>query len=180
VAHDECPRYWHPTSLSGRRAIVTGAAQGVGRGITQALLERGASVLLVDRNAAVADLTERLAAEGYRAEHLVADLHLVAHEIARLVVAHAEPRGAVPGRTRKVVDAELVGLGFHQPIAHCEQLYKGLLNKGAAPPCKSPKLEEALIAIMPYSEFPKQKSQTLGLRLMRCWIPRKCRQARIL
>ena len=62
MVHDDRPRYWHPTSLSGRRTIVTGAAQGVGRGITQALLERGAAVLLVDRNAAVADVTESLVA----------------------------------------------------------------------------------------------------------------------
>ena len=53
MVQDDRSRYWHPASLSGRRAIVTGAAQGVGRGITQALLERGAAVLLVDRNAAV-------------------------------------------------------------------------------------------------------------------------------
>ena len=45
--------YWHPGSLSGRRVIVTGAARGVGRGITAALLERGASVLLVDRDPGV-------------------------------------------------------------------------------------------------------------------------------
>lgn len=41
--------YWHPGSLSGHRVIVTGGAArgGVGRGISAALLERGASVLLV-------------------------------------------------------------------------------------------------------------------------------------
>ena len=74
MAHDDRTTYWHPTSLSGRRVIVTGAAQGVGKGITQALLERGAAVLLVDRNAAVADVAEHLAAEGHHAEYLVADL----------------------------------------------------------------------------------------------------------
>ncbi|MFN8032171.1 MAG: SDR family NAD(P)-dependent oxidoreductase [Mycobacterium sp.] len=67
-------RYWHPDSLSGHRVIVTGAAQGVGRGITAALLERGAAVLLVDRNPAVADVAEAFGGHGYRAEHLVADL----------------------------------------------------------------------------------------------------------
>lgn len=43
------------TSLSGRAVIVTGAARGVGKGIVSALLERGASVLAVDREAAVLD-----------------------------------------------------------------------------------------------------------------------------
>ena len=40
--------YSHPDSMREHVAIVTGAAQGVGRGIAAALLERGASVLLVD------------------------------------------------------------------------------------------------------------------------------------
>ena len=43
--------YWHPDSLRGHVAIVTGAARGVGRGIAAALLERGAQVLLVDIDA---------------------------------------------------------------------------------------------------------------------------------
>jgi NAD(P)-dependent dehydrogenase (short-subunit alcohol dehydrogenase family) len=34
--------------MRGHVAIVTGAAQGVGKGIAAALLERGAAVLLVD------------------------------------------------------------------------------------------------------------------------------------
>ena len=40
--------YSHPDSMREHVAIVTGAAQGVGKGIAAALLERGASVLLVD------------------------------------------------------------------------------------------------------------------------------------
>ena len=40
--------YSHPESLREHVAIVTGAAQGVGKGIAAALLERGAAVLLVD------------------------------------------------------------------------------------------------------------------------------------
>ena len=34
--------YTHPDSMRGHVAIVTGAAQGVGKGIATALLERGA------------------------------------------------------------------------------------------------------------------------------------------
>ncbi len=40
--------YSHPESLHGHVAIVTGAAQGVGKGVAAALLERGAAVLVVD------------------------------------------------------------------------------------------------------------------------------------
>ncbi|SBS78745.1 3-oxoacyl-(Acyl-carrier-protein) reductase [uncultured Mycobacterium sp.] len=65
--------YWHPRSLAGLRVIVTGAARGVGKGVTAALLERGASVLLVDRDPAVADVAAEFGAEG-RAVPLVADL----------------------------------------------------------------------------------------------------------
>lgn len=67
------PNYWHPASLTGLRAIVTGAARGIGKGITAALIERGASVLMVDRDPAVADVAEGFAASG-RATALVADL----------------------------------------------------------------------------------------------------------
>ncbi|MCX2934933.1 SDR family NAD(P)-dependent oxidoreductase [Mycobacterium sp. CVI_P3] len=65
--------YWHPRSLTGLRVIVTGAARGVGRGITAALLERGAAVLMVDRNPGVADVAADFAADG-RAVPLAADL----------------------------------------------------------------------------------------------------------
>src|SRR4051812_4444220 len=37
--------------LSGRIALITGAAQGLGRAIALAVAEAGADVLLVDRNA---------------------------------------------------------------------------------------------------------------------------------
>ncbi|EHB56340.1 3-oxoacyl-(acyl-carrier-protein) reductase [Mycolicibacterium rhodesiae JS60] len=65
--------YWHPESLTGVRVIVTGAARGVGRGVTAALLERGATVLMVDRDPAVADVARDFDA-GDRATALVADL----------------------------------------------------------------------------------------------------------
>lgn len=65
--------YWHPGSLTGVRVIVTGAARGVGRGVTAALLERGATVLMVDRDPAVADVAGEFDA-GDRATALVADL----------------------------------------------------------------------------------------------------------
>jgi NAD(P)-dependent dehydrogenase (short-subunit alcohol dehydrogenase family) len=65
----------HPQSLAGRAAIVTGAAQGVGKGIAAALLSRGATVLLVDRledklAAASAEFTQA----GFGPVPLVADL----------------------------------------------------------------------------------------------------------
>ena len=63
----------HPQSLAGRVAIVTGAAQGVGKGIARALLSRGAAALLVDHQ------EERLAATSvefaeFSCQSMLADL----------------------------------------------------------------------------------------------------------
>lgn len=67
--------YTHPRSLLGRRAIVTGAAQGVGRGIAGALLRRGAAVLLVDhQDDALGATTAEFTAAGLSATALIADL----------------------------------------------------------------------------------------------------------
>ena len=62
--------YSHPDSMRGHVAIVTGAAQGVGKGIAAALLERGAAVLLVDIQddvlaATTAELEQRAASRSW-------------------------------------------------------------------------------------------------------------------
>src|SRR5207247_3321198 len=51
-------------------------------------------------------------------QHAVADAHLVAHEIARLVIADAGPGSDVPRRGERSVDGAFVRLRFHEPIAH--------------------------------------------------------------
>ena len=61
--------------MDGKVVIVTGAAQGVGKGISAALTERGASVLLVDRNEQLlVETAEQLRAAGFSAVPLVIDL----------------------------------------------------------------------------------------------------------
>ena len=65
--------------LAGRAVIVTGAAQGVGKGIAGALLERGAAVLAVDVNDATLGATAaEFAPFGQRCVPLVADLRAAA------------------------------------------------------------------------------------------------------
>lgn len=66
--------YSHSDSMRGHVAIVTGAAQGVGKGVATALLERGAEVLLVDiQEEALGRTATELEAIG-RVEQLVEDL----------------------------------------------------------------------------------------------------------
>ena len=67
--------YARPQALAGRAVIVTGSAQGVGKGIAGALLERGASVLMVDRQADVlAAAADEFTDAGWPSETLVLDL----------------------------------------------------------------------------------------------------------
>ena len=51
-------------------------------------------------------------------EHGIADLHPVAHEVARLVVAHSVPERLASGRRAQIVDAEVARFGFHEPVIH--------------------------------------------------------------
>src|ERR1700760_3747027 len=56
--------YTHPDSMRDHVAIITGAAQGVGKGIAAALLDRGAAVFLVDiQDEKLAATTEELDVE---------------------------------------------------------------------------------------------------------------------
>ncbi len=76
-------------SLRGRRAVVTGGAQGLGRAIAERLAEAGADVLVVDLNeepakAAAAELAERygVTAIGTRADVSDTDSVVAAADLA--------------------------------------------------------------------------------------------------
>src|SRR3972149_10579511 len=57
--------------------------------------------------------------------------HLVAHEVARLIVAHAEPWGGLARRPREVIDREFVRLRLRQPVAHLRDPEKTIAGSGA-------------------------------------------------
>ena len=96
--------------MRGHVAIVTGAAQGVGKGVAAALLERGASVLLVDilaekLSATTAELGAELGAEHGalgRVEQLVADLR-DPDNAQRIAAAAVDAFGTVHGLVNNAI-----------------------------------------------------------------------------
>ena len=78
--------------LTGQVAIVTGAARGVGEGISLRLAEAGASVYLADLNGELAEATARkLQTQGHRASPVTVDVSDVAgvREMVETVVGEA-------------------------------------------------------------------------------------------
>jgi dihydroxycyclohexadiene carboxylate dehydrogenase len=65
----------HPNRFSGKVAIVTGAAQGIGKTVALQLLDEGALVVLVDRSPIVNEITSQLSEDQKnKALPVVADL----------------------------------------------------------------------------------------------------------
>jgi NAD(P)-dependent dehydrogenase (short-subunit alcohol dehydrogenase family) len=94
--------YTHPDSMRGHVAIVTGAAQGVGKGIAAALLDRGAAVVLADiQDDKLAATIGELKARG-PVERVVADLR--DPETAQRIVAKAvDAFGTVHGLVNNAI-----------------------------------------------------------------------------
>jgi nucleoside-diphosphate-sugar epimerase len=52
--------------FTGKTAVITGAAQGIGRAVARAMAEEGAHVVLVDRSKIVQEVRDELLAAGHR------------------------------------------------------------------------------------------------------------------
>ena len=63
-----------PFDLSGRTAVVTGGGRGLGLGISKALLDAGADVIVFGRNGIPAELSARAATLGRTAHFVALDL----------------------------------------------------------------------------------------------------------
>lgn len=60
--------------LTGKKAIVTGAAQGLSRGMAEGLLEAGASVVIMDINPKAEATAEELRKQGYDCQAVICNL----------------------------------------------------------------------------------------------------------
>ncbi|OLU45039.1 SDR family oxidoreductase [Faecalibaculum rodentium] len=61
-------------NLTGKTAIVTGAAQGLSRGMAEGLLEAGASVVIMDINPKAEATAEELRQQGYDCQAVICNL----------------------------------------------------------------------------------------------------------
>jgi NAD(P)-dependent dehydrogenase (short-subunit alcohol dehydrogenase family) len=82
--------------LAGQVAIVTGAAQGIGRGIAARLVDEGCAVVVTDRRASVMNVAAELAATGFVGDvadeahvRTVVDATVAAHGTVDLLVNNA-------------------------------------------------------------------------------------------
>lgn len=62
------------TDLTGKKAIVTGAAQGLSLGMAEGLMEAGAQVCIIDINPDVKAVVKEKNAQGYKCSAVVANL----------------------------------------------------------------------------------------------------------
>ena len=99
-----------PVSLAGRRAVVTGAAAGIGRATALALAKAGVTIEAVDRNmTGLAALAEAAAAAGSVARPWVVDLSRP-EEVEALVDRVERAAGPID------LLVNVAGIGLHAPV----------------------------------------------------------------
>ena len=98
----------HDFDLNGRRAVVTGAAQGIGRAIAERFLASGAHVSFWDLDAASLDSTARELAAAGRVHTRTVDVA----DLAQVESAAAATREALGGIDILVANAGIAGPNF--------------------------------------------------------------------
>ena len=135
--------YLERFSLAGRRALVTGAARGIGLAIAEALAEAGAHVILTDMGDAANTASDGLRAKGFSAE--AASLDVTDRPAVDALAARIEAGGGLdilvnnagiaisnhPAEAmadevwNKVIDVNLNGVFWC-----CRAFGKGMLERG--------------------------------------------------
>ncbi len=126
--------------LRGRLALVTGAASGIGRATAAALAERGAGVLLVDRDAAaLARAGEAIQATGTvvcdvsdeRAMERMCDHVLARYGVPDVVVNNAGVAAAGPFLDTSVREwRRVLGVNLMGVVHGCQQFGHALVERG--------------------------------------------------
>lgn len=99
--------------LQGKKAIVTGAAQGLGLAMAEGLCQEGVHVCIVDISEQLADVVKRLKQKQYKVEGIYADLS----EIESLPAVFLQAVASLGGE----LDILVNNAGIHKPMA-AEQL----------------------------------------------------------
>ncbi|WP_027000653.1 SDR family oxidoreductase [Eisenibacter elegans] len=123
--------------LSGKRALIGGASQGIGKAVALLLAEMGASVTLLARNEAMLQtLCKTLPNNGNQEHHVLAadlqDTEALAQIIDRYAYQHnihilVHNTGGPPAGQAHLADAEAYQLAFAQHLLSGQILVKALL-----------------------------------------------------
>lgn len=132
--------YMQKFGLSGRRALVTGAGQGIGEATATALAQAGAHVYVTDLDAARADAAaKRLTESGLKAEAYQLDvtsteaLNALAEKLPPLDVLVANAGIAVNTPAEDVSDAEwdrVIGINLTGVFKTCRAFGRKMLGAG--------------------------------------------------
>jgi NAD(P)-dependent dehydrogenase (short-subunit alcohol dehydrogenase family) len=132
-----------PMSLSGRRALITGAGQGIGRACAEVFLEQGADVVLLDKNPDTLNKTvESLSRE--RAQVVSHEVDVTDIDGLKTVLEKAREAGPIdilvnnagfdrPGTTEKIDTSgflEVVGIHLVAPLVLIQALLPGMISSG--------------------------------------------------
>ena len=105
----------HPGRFDGKHAVVTGAAQGIGRTVAINMAREGGRLALVDRSELIDEVRDEIAAAGGQAIAVTADLEKYADCSAAMATAH-EAFGRID-----ILINNVGGTIWAKPYAHYEE-----------------------------------------------------------